>query len=123
MPVVGTDRASPPLMRLPSLAKALLILGALVGTVAGLAMALGLRLDQLPSWMITVGIYKLAFVAAAGLFVAGALLGRAARRSATRPRERNEADRVEPRIGAGQWEPGGRLTRDAERAGRPPQDR
>ena len=78
------------------LSKALIILGAFVGTLAGVAMALGLRLDQLPPWMITVGMYKLAFLAAAGLFVAGALLGRAARRSATR---------------------------DAERAGRPPQDR
>jgi len=75
-------------MRFRTLSKALLILGALVGTVAGLAMALGLRLDQLPPWMITVGMYKLAFIAAGGLLVAGALLGRAARRSATRDAER-----------------------------------
>lgn len=120
--VVGTDRASPPLMRLTSFSKALLILGALVGTAAGLAMALGLRLDQLPPWMITVGMYKLAFLAAAGLFVAGALVGRAARSTATRPVERNEPDRVEPQIAPGPWEPGGRATRDAERARRPPRD-
>ena len=75
-------------MRFTTLSKALLILGALVGTVAGLAMALGLRLDQLPPWMITVGMFKLAFIAAGGLLVAGALLGRAARRSATRDAER-----------------------------------
>jgi hypothetical protein len=75
-------------MRLMTLSKALLIFGALVGTVAGLALALGLRLDHLPPWMITVGMYKLALIAAAGLFVAGALLGRAARRSATRDAER-----------------------------------
>ena len=83
-------------MRLATSSKALLVLGALVGTAAGVAMALGLRLDELPPWMITVGMYKLAFIAAGGLFVAGALLGRAARRSATR---------------------------DAERAGHPPHDR
>ena len=120
--IVGTDRASHALMRFANFSRALLILGALVGTAAGVAMALGLRLDQLPPWMITVGMYKLAFIAAAGLFVAGAFVGRAARRSATRPMERNEADRVEPQIAPGPWEPGGRAARDAERARRPPRD-
>jgi hypothetical protein len=67
-------------MRASTVAKALLILGAIVGGAAGLALAFGLRLDQLPSWMITVGMYKLAFIASAGLLVAGALLGRALRR-------------------------------------------
>lgn len=71
-------------MRLSIVAKSLLVLGALVGGLAGLALALGFRLDQLPPWMITVGMYKLAFIAAAGLFIAGAVLGRAARRSASR---------------------------------------
>ena len=66
-------------MRLPVVAKSLLVLGALVGALTGLALVLGLRLHQLPPWMITVGMYKLAFLAAAGLLVAGALLGRAAR--------------------------------------------
>jgi hypothetical protein len=54
--------------------------------------------------MITVGMYKLAFIAAAGLFVAGALVGRAARhRSASdqgphaKPAEPSEA------LGAGTW--------------------
>lgn len=40
-------------MRGSSVSKALLILGALVGGAAGVALALGLRLDQLPPWMIT----------------------------------------------------------------------
>ena len=110
-------------MRFTSLSKTLLILGAIVGTAAGLAMALGLRLDQLPPWMITVGMYKLAFIAAAGLFFAGALLGRAARKTAPRPEEGNEADRLEPQIAPGPWEPSERETRNAERARRPPQDR
>jgi hypothetical protein len=86
-------------MRSSKLAKALLILGALVGCVAGLALALGLRLDQLPSWMITVGMYKLAFIAAGGLLVAGALLGRAARGAPHRPEALADADVTPPGVG------------------------
>ncbi len=71
-------------MRFSGASKALLILGALVGAAAGLALAFGLRLDQLPPWMITVGMYKLAFLAAAGLLVAGAMLGRAAKNKSGR---------------------------------------
>jgi hypothetical protein len=66
-------------MRGSSISKALLILGAVVGMAAGIALALGIRLDRLPPWMITVGMYKLVFIAAGGLLVAGAMLGRAAR--------------------------------------------
>jgi hypothetical protein len=66
-------------VRASTLSKALLLLGALVGAAAGATLAFGIRLDQLPPWMITVGMYKLAFIAAGGLLVAGALIGRAAR--------------------------------------------
>lgn len=93
-------------MRLSVVAKGLLALGALVGGLAGLALALGLRLDQLPPWMITVGMYKLAFIAAAGLFAAGAMLGRAARRESSveaGERERPAADRAA--VGPGPWRP------------------
>jgi hypothetical protein len=65
-------------MRAATLSNGLLLIGALVGVATGAALALGLRVDQLPSWMITVGMYKLAFIAAGGLLVAGALVGRAA---------------------------------------------
>jgi hypothetical protein len=68
-------------MRVTSrVAKGLIIAGAVVGGAAALALALGLRPNQLPAWMITVGMYKLAFIAAGGLLVAGAMLGRAIRR-------------------------------------------
>ena len=77
-------------MRGSMVAKALLVLGALVGGVAGLALALGFRADRLPPWMITVGMYKLALMAAGGLLVAGALLGRAARTRWSRTRPPNE---------------------------------
>jgi hypothetical protein len=78
-------------MRALTISKALLLLGALVGVAAGVALAFGVRLDQLPPWMITVGMYKLAFIAAGGLLVAGALLGRAAR---SRQRDRVVRDRL-----------------------------
>jgi hypothetical protein len=66
-------------MRAATIAKSLLVLGLLVGAATGLALALGFDVDRIPSWMITVGMYKLAFIAAAGLLVAGALMGRAIR--------------------------------------------
>lgn len=86
-------------MHSSTVAKSLLILGVLVGGAAGVALALGFRLDQLPSWMITVGMYKLAFIAAGGLFIAGALLGRAARKrlsGADVPNDTDVAERVGP---------------------------
>ena len=86
-----------------AVSKGLIITGAIVGGAAGIALALGLRLDQLPGWMITVGMYKLAFIAAAGLLVAGAVLGRAAR-GVWRRAERDEARPQAIRSGA--WEPG-----------------
>ena len=92
-------------MRLSLVAKSLLIIGAFVGGVAGLALALGFRLDQLPPWMITVGMYKLAFIAAAGLFVAGAMLGRAARGSSSRPeRTQKDSGTRPPAVGPGPWQ-------------------
>lgn len=81
-------------MRTSTVAKTLLVVGALVGGAAGVALALGLPADRLPRWMITVGMYKLAFIAAGGLLVAGALLGRAARRGWSRSGAPNETDRV-----------------------------
>jgi len=77
-------------MRGSTVARTLIVLGALIGGLAGLALALGFRADGLPPWMITVGMYKLAFIAAAGLLVAGALLGRAARTRWSRSRPPNE---------------------------------
>jgi hypothetical protein len=85
-----------------AVAKGLIVAGVIVGGAAGVALALGLRLDQLPGWMITVGMYKLAFIAAAGLLVAGAVLGRAARGMW----RRGERDHARPEaIQSGAWEP------------------
>lgn len=60
------------------LARALMILGAGVGVLTVAVLALEVQLN-LPDWMVRVAMIKLAFIAAAGLLVAGALLGRHAR--------------------------------------------
>ena len=91
-------------MRLSVVAKSLLILGALVGGLTALALALGLRADHFPPWMITVGMYKLALIAAGGLFVAGAVLGRAARRGASlEERTPDDPGTRRPLVGPGSW--------------------
>ena len=66
-------------MRLSTVSKLVIILGVLVGGAAGLALVFGIGLDHIPPWMITIGMYKLTFIAAGGLLVVGAMLGRAAR--------------------------------------------
>lgn len=107
-------------VRASSVSKALLILGALVGGAAGVALALGLRLDQLPPWMITVGMYKLAFIAAGGLFVAGALVGRAARESSRRLTQ-SDADAAR-RVSSGEWTEGESIPRQPEPVNRDRRD-
>lgn len=114
-PIVRDAFAS---MRFSTVAKTLLILGALLGAAAGIALVLGLRLDQLPPWMITVGMYKLAFIAAGGLLVAGALLGRAARSRSSRPEMPNETDATQAVVGSGPWEGGERAPREIDRVDR-----
>lgn len=102
-------------MRLRFVAKSLLILGALVGGLTGLALALGLRLDQLPPWMITVGMYKLAFLAAAGLLMAGAVLGRAARgHSASDGSSHADSTAPSKSVGPGSWDPVQGSAREAD---------
>jgi hypothetical protein len=86
-------------MRQSTIARGLLIVGALVGAGAGIALALGLGVSSIPEWMITVGMYKLAFIAAGGLLVAGAMVGRAAMRR----HGDAEADTAPPAIGPTPW--------------------
>jgi hypothetical protein len=105
-------------MHAKTISKGLLILGAVVGGATGIALALGLRLDHLPPWMITVGMYKLAFIAAGGLFVAGALLGRAAQNTL---RRRTQTDAEPPLVGgSGPWMESDKIPRepDAVKRGR-----
>ena len=101
-------------MRASTAAKILLIIGAVVGGAAGVALALGFRVDQFPPWTITVGMYKLAFVAAAGLLTAGALLGRAARKEAAPPIAPLDASPDQPIVRAGPWTATERKARHAD---------
>jgi hypothetical protein len=97
-------------MRQSTIGRGLLILGALVGTAAGVALALGLGVSDIPPWMITVGMYKLAFIAAGGLLVAGAVVGRAAMRRT----HAGETDASGQAIGAGPWTEGEQPLRQSE---------
>jgi len=61
------------------LSRILLVLGAAVG-IAGIGVwALDVQIE-VPDWMIRVAMLKLAFIGSLGLLVAGALIGRHARR-------------------------------------------
>lgn len=106
-------------MRSWTVAKSLLMLGLLVGGAAGLALALGFRVDHLPPWMITVGMYKLAFIAAVGLFAAGAVLGRAAQKRLSRSDVPVDAPAVD-QIGPGSWEAYDGAGREADQVNRNP---
>jgi hypothetical protein len=66
--------------------------------------------------------YKLAFIAAGGLFTAGAILGRAARRR-SRHEMPDDSDGTRRAIGPGPWEAGTRAAREPDRVKRdPPRD-
>jgi hypothetical protein len=106
-------------MRSSTVAKGLLMLGVLVGGAAGVALALGFRVDQLPPWMITVGMYKLAFIAAGGLLAAGAVLGRAAQKRLSGSDAPIDAGAVD-RIGPGSWKTEDGAAREADRINRNP---
>jgi hypothetical protein len=60
------------------IARALMLLGAGVGTLGVTVVALEVHVN-LPDWMVRVAMVKLAFVAAGGLLAAGALVGRHAK--------------------------------------------
>jgi hypothetical protein len=63
----------------------LLALGALLGSVVGAGILLGVELPGL-SWLVAVGLAKLALVASGGLMAGGAVLHRLARRAEERDR-------------------------------------
>ena len=63
----------------------LMILGALVGGAVGLGMLVGLSIPGV-SWIVAVGLAKLAIVASGGLMAGGAVLQRLAARHEEPPR-------------------------------------
>jgi hypothetical protein len=66
----------------------LLSLGLFVGVVAGIGLVVGFEPARLPASLLNIAAYKLAFVAAGGLLVAGAIVARYARRGAARDADR-----------------------------------
>ena len=62
------------------LANLCLSVGAAVAVLGVIGVALGFRPSELPSALLDIAAYKLVFIAASGLVVTGAILGRAARR-------------------------------------------
>jgi hypothetical protein len=63
----------------------LLALGVLLGIVIGVGLLLGVQLPGL-SWIVAVGLTKLALIASGGLMAGGAVLHRLARRADQRAR-------------------------------------
>ena len=61
------------------IARVCLALGASVAVLGVLGVALGLRPSALPPALLDIAAFKLVFIAAGGLIIAGAMLGRAAR--------------------------------------------
>jgi hypothetical protein len=71
-------------MRAARIGSALLALGLLVGIGASLGLLMGFEPARLPRALLNIAAYKLTFVAAVGLFAAGATVLRYARREEAR---------------------------------------
>jgi hypothetical protein len=66
-------------MRLAPLGIALRVAGLVLGLAAVLALVLGVDPTHFPPFLVKVAIYKLTFIAALALLIAGAMMGRRAR--------------------------------------------
>jgi hypothetical protein len=77
-------------MRTSRFGQLLLVIGGVVGVAAVVGLVVGFEPARLPPALVNIAVYKLSFVAAAGLLAAGAILHRYARR-AERAHEREEA--------------------------------
>ncbi len=75
--------------------------GAAVAVLGVIGFTLGFRPSALPSALLDIAVFKLVFIAAGGLVVAGAVLGRSARREADRHNSQAAPDRVPENLQAG----------------------
>jgi hypothetical protein len=66
-------------MRLAPLGLALRLTGLAVGLAAVLALVVGVDPAHIPPFLVKVALYKLTFIAALALLIAGAMVGRRAR--------------------------------------------
>ncbi|HEX6048309.1 MAG TPA: hypothetical protein VFZ21_03545 [Gemmatimonadaceae bacterium] len=72
-------------MRTSRFGTLLLAIGGAVGVAAVIGLVVGFEPASLPRSLINIAVYKLTFVAAAGLLAAGAVLHRYARRGESKP--------------------------------------
>lgn len=72
-------------MRTSQFGKLLLGIGGVVGVAAVIGLVVGFEPASLPTALVNIAVYKLTFLAAAGLLAAGAILRRYARRSEGQP--------------------------------------
>lgn len=63
----------------------ILMLGLVVGALAGLGLVLGFEPARLPPALLNIALYKLTFIASAGLLAGGAMLIRRERAKEQRP--------------------------------------
>lgn len=71
-------------MRIATMGVLLRVGGLVLGIVAAVGLAMGADVVHLPPWLVKIAIYKLTFIAAAALLIAGAMVGRRYRESASR---------------------------------------
>ncbi|MBA2684212.1 MAG: hypothetical protein H0U66_06965 [Gemmatimonadaceae bacterium] len=73
-------------MRIATIGVLLRASGLILGIVAVVALLIGVDVGHLPPWLVKIAIYKLAFIAAVAMLVAGAIVGRRARERVSRGR-------------------------------------
>ncbi len=71
-----------------------LAIGGAVAVLGVIGLAVGFRPSALPAALLDIAAFKLVFIAAGGLVVAGAMLGRSARRAADRCNSPAPPDRL-----------------------------
>lgn len=76
-------------------------LGAVVGVIGCIGLAVGWQPSDLPPALLNLAAYKLVFIAAAGLLAAGAVLGRAAVRGGARTGAPSAAERPPAELSVG----------------------
>jgi len=89
------------LMRPKGIGRLLLGLGMAVGVVAGVGLLVGFEPARLPPALLNIAAYKLTFVAAIGLLVAGAVIVRYGRRDASGELDARRKADGPPRLAGG----------------------
>ena len=83
----ATGTESNPIMRTSRFGQLLLVVGGAVGVTAVIGLVVGFEPAKLPAALLNIAVYKLTFVAAAGLLAAGAVVRRHGQRESKPNRE------------------------------------